>query len=456
MSSPAPGWFGGALHALSAEEFLPALSQFLASQPWFAPSSLGSVPFPLPSARLEDLEVLFEGDPGLVRLEVAMAGDTYQVPVGLRPEPGAAALRLRETSVIGQLESGGQVVVAYDAVVDPELAIELLALATGGRVRAGRVRRIGVEKSNSSLVYDDTWIFKLFRRLYPGRNPEVELVSALDRVGFNHITTPIAIWRSDRRDLGIVREFLAGGATGWSLALASLRDLYDRGGPPELAGGDFGAEARRLGTMTARLHVALAEAFGTHPGDPASWARLAASRLEEAGGDELPDASDLLGSVAESTDAGASIRVHGDYHLGRVMRVEFGWYVVDLEGEPFRPFEERRPVQSPLRDVAGMLRSFHYASSFAARERSPHERQNLAGLPEAWERRNREAFLEGYLGTPGVGALLPSQPSSFDLVLAVFELDKAAQELAFERVFRPWRAQVPRRALERLLAGPSY
>jgi maltokinase len=133
-------------------------------------------------------------------------------------------------------------------------------------------------------------------------------------------------------------------------------------------------------------------------------------------------------------DAGAAIRTHGDYHLGQVLRHESRWYVLDFEGEPARPIAERVALSSPLRDVAGMLRSFAYAVA-------------VGGHAPEWERSARDAFLGGYRATPGVDELLPADAGP---VMDAFELDKAIYEVGYERAHRPDWAEIPLTAVRRL------
>ncbi|MGH9206321.1 MAG: maltokinase N-terminal cap-like domain-containing protein, partial [Acidimicrobiales bacterium] len=361
-------------------------------------------------------------------------------------------LRLRDTSVLGPVDGPWGHGLSYDALADPELSLSFLDLATDMAQSASRVRRIGLEKSNSCLVYDDRLIIKIFRRLHAGRNPEAVLAITLDEVGFNHVATPISVWRKDPFDLALVREFLPGGTDGWALALTSLRDLFSRGGAPELAGGDFGAEARRLGEMTSKLHLALAQAFGSDPARGGEWVHGVQESLTRVSADGNARSAQVVDELGRLGIAGCSIPIHGDYHLGRVMRTEVGWYVLDLEGDPSRPLDERHERLSPLKDVAAMLRSFEYATVAAVRERGPAESAELAELPAAWERRNRAAFLDGYLGLTDIYRLVPADTATFELVLEAFELEKAARELAFELAYRPWRAPALRAALDRLLA----
>ncbi|HEX4540829.1 MAG TPA: hypothetical protein VH112_11345 [Acidimicrobiales bacterium] len=426
------------------------LGPFLERQRWFARSE-----HEVGSPQIVEAEVIRPGRPRLTDLVVEAGGATYHVLVGVREEQEALGiLRGQEHAILGPLEDDDGHALAYAALADPELALQLLEIVSAGNQQATRVRPVGAEQSNTSLVYDDRLIMKVFRRLQAGPNPDVEVTLALDDVGFNHVAAPVAVWRRDPWDLALVQEFLAGGSEGWALALTSLRDLYASDPPiaPEAAGGDFGDEARRLGEMTAKLHLALAEAFGRHPADPADWARSIQQQLDAVPASEGM-ADRAVGSILDDLrgvrDPGVAIRVHGDYHLGQVMRGEVGWYVLDFEGEPARPLEERRQLRSPLRDVAGMLRSLQYATAVAAEERGPAGQADVGELAAAWERRNRRAFLDGYGSVGHLSEMVPSGPD-FEVVLAAFELEKAAYELCYELAYRPAWAHIPREALARL------
>jgi maltokinase len=311
------------------------------------------------------------------------------------------------------------------------------------------MRPLTVEQSNTSVVFDDAVILKVFRRVHDDPNPDVEVVDALAKAGYEQTAKPIGTWQRDGRDLGVAREYLPGGADGWHLALTSLRDLYDRRCPPEEAGGDFAPEATRLGEATGQLHVALAAAFGTSTATPGTWADALHAGLIDA-----PDVSGVdvrYDALRSLVDAGVAIRIHGDLHLGQVLRTDAGWYVLDFEGEPRIPISERRKPSSPLRDVAGMLRSLHYAAEVALLERHEAPDDDLRRLAEAWVERNRAAYLEGYLGTEGIEALLPSGEAERNVVLDAFELGKAVYEVGYEREHRPDWERIPRSAIERLL-----
>jgi maltokinase len=387
--------------------------------------------------------------------------ECYQLVIGERPaDERAEFLHGREESVVGASRGSTY----YDATVDPDLVRHLLEAASGGRETATLVRPVSAEQSNTSLVFDDRLIFKLFRRLRPGSNPEVEVTTALAEGGFAHVAEPKVEWRDDEYDLGYGQQYLSGGTDGWALAITSLRDLFDSEGlgDPAEAGGDFAAEAERLGRVTAEMHIALTSVFGVAPAESAlvPWRALVEgfdARLrkagEHAGRDLATAASPLLTRLAQVTDPGPSTRVHGDFHLGQVMRTDSGWFVLDFEGEPARPVEERIAPASPLKDVTGMLRSFHYASRHALAERTRSEWPALLPLADAWDSHNRRAFLDGYASDPRIGDLLPG--GATPAVMMAYELDKALYELDYELGHRPEWAFIPLDALGTLLQGES-
>ena len=233
--------------------------------------------------------------------------------------------------------------------------------------------------------------------------------------------------------------------------------------PPEECGGDFAPDSERLGATIAGLHVAMASAWGSSPGDPEAWVADMEQHLEEIllGHADALEASGLdsdavrarLRRAAATSDGGREIRVHGDLHLAQVMKVDAGWVVVDFEGEPARRRADRFTRSSPLRDAAGILRSFHYAAATGLAEWDLGDRE-LVDLLAAWERRNRDAFLEGYFGFEGIDALVPADPAGRAAMLAVFELDKAVYELGYELGHRPDKVSIPLAGIDRLIRGP--
>ena len=438
---------------------MPAIASWLPRQRWY---SGHAVPETL---TIIDQEIRGDRFPVLVRLLVEADAHIYQVVVGMRGrEERPDFLRGHDQAVIGDISTHQGDALAYDAVHDPELALVILD-AVAPHEKAERARLMSAEQSNSSIVYDERLILKLFRRIQRGHNPEVEVTEALSAQGFTCVAAPLATLRVRDFDLAILQPYLAGAVEGWALALTSLRDLFglndtssipiinlDEPPPepldPSQAGGDFAGEAARLGAMTGGMHVALANAFGRQPADAAAWATSIAKDLDAL------DASDVDRGRAEAIverladiDVGPAIRVHGDYHLGQVLRTDAGWYVLDFEGEPARDIEDRRRPSSPLKDVAGMLRSFGYAAAVARTERDETALEDLAA---AWEERNRNAFLRGYMTAAASGNILPPDPDCVGAVLAAFELEKAVYELGYERAHRPDWIHIPLAALRRL------
>lgn len=435
------------------------IAPYLGRQRWYA----GSGEPPADQVALAAADELWRSGDGEHRLLWALVdaeGARYQLLVGERRvgEP-AEFLNAHEPAVLGTVADRYY----YDATLDPELALTLLPLVSGGAERAQRVRPVAVEQSNTSLVYDDRVIVKVFRRLHEGPNPDAEVTTALVGAGFTHAAAPVARWQRDGWDLAFAQQFLVGGSEGWALALTSLRDFYAApDAEPAQSGGDFAGEATRLGRMTGELHEAMAKAFGVDRRALAErwWpamvdsieARLGPATAAIGGGIEEA-AGPLLEKLRAVGDPGPAIRVHGDYHLGQVMRTDAGWYVLDFEGEPARSLEERLRPSSPLKDVAGMLRSFDYATRVVLGERGGDEPADLEARARAWERHNRQAFLSGYRGTKDLSGLLPTDSDNWSAVLSGYEVDKALYELDYERAYRPHWTAIPLSALSRLLAS---
>jgi maltokinase len=444
-------------------ELLKQLPGYLARQRWY-----GGVDEPGAVEAVDLADGAFDL-PDVAHFAVDADGSRYQLLVGSRPLGEAAEfLRGHENAVIGEVGERFY----YDAVVDPDLMLALLPQLAPDAEPVERVRPAGVEQSNSSLVYDDCVIVKLFRRLSPGPNPDAEVPPRLLDVGFTHVARQLGRRRAEGLDfdLAVAQEFLAGATEGWALALTSLRDLFGLRDtqrvpvisnieePPEMlsgptsAGGDFSGEARRLGEVTAELHVAMGEAFGRRSGDAGAWADAMEARLASVRAPDLDRdaAAAVFAGLRGIADPGPAIRVHGDYHLGQVMRTDAGWYVLDFEGEPARPLEERTRPTSAMKDVAGMLRSLHYASRVAMADRGGSEAELFADDAAEWEAVNRSAFLDGYTGVADAAGLLPADPAARRVVLAAFELDKAIYEVAYELAHRPDWVGIPLEAVRRL------
>ena len=445
--------------------FEDTLATWLVKQRWFA--GKGRTVHDL--AVVADTEII-PGDPGLRHLLVTVShgatSDCYQLFIGSRARLPA---RLRHAR-IGTHE-GLQI---YDGLHDSALTRTLLDAIvddrTVGTLRFCRIPGAEIfwdepgldslvltgEQSNTSLVFGESAIFKVFRRVTPGPNPDLEVASALTKLGSSHIAEPYG-WVETRMDgattvLAILSRYLRAASDGWSLAATSVRDLYaTEGARAAEAGGDFAGEAERLGAATAQVHQDLAEAFGRSELEPEAIRELAEQmyrRLDIAiatvpelarYADKIGDAYSHLAKLIEPTPAQ---RVHGDYHLGQVMRTQTGWVVLDFEGEPASPLAQRRARSSPLRDVAGMLRSFDYA---ARHQLLTHpDAASLAPKASDWVRRNSDAFCAGYAAAGGL------DPAENSVLLRAMLLDKAVYEVIYEARHRPTWIPIPLESIAEL------
>jgi maltokinase len=321
---------------------------------------------------------------------------------------------------------------------------------------------IGAEQSNTSLVFGDAAILKVFRRVSPGLNPDIEIHSALAAAGSTHIAPPLgwleghwpdpASGREQTGSLAMAQTFLANSSEGWDLAKTSVRDLYAEADlHADLVGGDFAGEAHRLGIATAEVHRDLAATLPTGVLGPEEIAQVAAGmreRLEHAVA-VVAELASYVEALGRTYDGLAAVRepvpvqrVHGDYHLGQVLRTVEGWRLLDFEGEPARPLEERRRLDSPLRDVAGMLRSFDYAARHLLVYQTPTPQREYRAAE--WAERNRGAFCDGYAEASG------RDPRADDVLLRALETDKAVYEAVYEARNRPSWLPIPMSAIARL------
>ena len=442
----------------------------IASQRWFAGKSRDVL-----DARVLDAGVTPGGPPilafAIVEVRYGLqTHDLYHLPLGFRPRDEGW-----DTAVVAETEGW----VVYDAVSDPELMRSVTELIAAGETlelddatlafrrhesladRVGElasIRPMGVEQSNSSVVLDEALALKLYRRLEPGMNAELEVLRFLTERGFEHVAA-LEGWvsyegRPLEATLAILQRFVPSQGDGWTLALDSLGSNA----------GWLPAHTRRLGVVTAELHNTLAsDPTDPHfaPEEPSTeaLALLSASIDEEIEHvfASLPeteavapvtgrgeDVRDRLRSLSHLGQVGKVIRHHGDYHLGQALwTVDDDWLILDFEGEPARPVAERRRKLSPLRDVAGMLRSFAYAASASVIQRGVEP-------PEGWEESCRSSFLEGYLETIEPG-LLPAGEQSIQRLLTVFELQKAVYELRYELGSRPDWVSIPVAGILRML-----
>jgi predicted trehalose synthase len=391
--------------------------------------------------------------------------DLYQLLVSSREGGGE-----EEEQTIGVVASDE----VFDALADPAEATVLARLMQRSATIAGvegtvafhwtgqlpelperpSVRPMGVEQSNSTIVLDEALALKVFRRLLPGDNPELEMLRFLSTHGFENIAT-LGGWyefSGDRLEatLGVLQRFVADGRDGWEFAVSEPEAFLDR--------------AVELGEVTGHMHSVLASDASDPdfaPEEPADEALgLVVATIDEeierlfidlpqrnpvvepilGRGEEIRDRLQML---SHQSAGGRLIRHHGDYHLGQTLLSPEGWVILDFEGEPARSLHERRRKRSPLRDVAGMLRSFAYAASAM---------EQLGGrdVPEGWEDAARGAFLSAYLGRVEP-VLMPAGQAAINKLLAIYELEKAVYELRYELNNRPDWVGIPVAAIVRLL-----
>jgi len=375
-------------------------------------------------------EVLRPGRPGLLDIVARTGGRQAHIVAGLRgvtDEPHF--LRSGEEAALGLLDDEDGLAVCTDALRDAQLAPLLLATVRGVEPRPGPVAVLRDDDGACVVDCGDRGDITVFPWVRDAPRPDVDMMVALDEAGFNHIAAPLVRWVWGAHDLGVVQEPLADRSGGWALALTSLRDFYASGGAPEAAGADFGAEARALGVMTARMHLALDRAFLRHPEPVVGWVDEAEQAIAAADRSLLdaPGVTDLVKWLRESTARLPVIRSHGDFHLGRTARTDQGWVVCDCAPGGVLDFGDTPGRRTPLGDVADLLWSMHRASMTAAAERDPTGRLGLAELGQAWETRNRRAYVSGYLGTPGIGGLVGPDRDLVRRLVSFLELARSVR-----------------------------
>jgi maltose alpha-D-glucosyltransferase/alpha-amylase len=514
-----------------AEELSEALAGFLAGRRWFAGKART-----LRGVRVTDA-IPLGTDGSLVLADVAYADgepETYLLPLGFVGN-GQRGGRVRDAPPVAELEADGVAGVLHGAEGDPGFARALLrAMAEGRRLpgRSGQVTAsvtrafrgagveslepslLGAEQSNSSIRFGEAFIMKLFRKVEPGINPDLELGGFLtERAAFPH-TPPVcgslqyAPARGAASTLAILQGFVANEGDAWLYSLGLVgrffQEVTGRGGgaapgPPPARRGEnarpaWTEEALRpsllaaslLGRRSAELHRALAsgtddEAFAPEPfsrHDQRALYQSLRNMTEEAFAllrgrlHALPGSTRALGQrvlglqpallgrarrLLDRPMTALRTRTHGDYHLGQVLWTGQDFVIIDFEGEPARPAAIRRLKRSPLRDVAGLLRSYHYAAQQGLATLSAAVPESRTQHGEAWARlwygRTTETFLKGYLESAHGAAFLPRSLEELTGLLAAYVLEKAIYELTYELNNRPAWVHLPLQGIAALVEG---
>lgn len=509
-----------------------ALVEFLPRQRWFARKART-----ISSLRIVDETRLGELAAGLVLFLVETTyreggADTYFVPlVVCGPTSVATASNDPRVRVVSRFDHADGTITLFDGLSVPEAGRALLTAMEQGSTlptREGRIRTsttsaypaargpasqslqvipIIVEQSNSAVVFGDRLILKVFRRVEPGVNPDLEIGRFLtERTSFEHVPVTAGAFEYDRAGsepatLAILQGLVKHEGSGWDFALrqlrayfARVRDRTDQEAPTatescsifELARepipnsasvvmADDLAAARLLGTRTAELHLALAsdsvdpnfapeplqfEDFATLRDDIREQSREVQEglrrRLQDFGPDVQPAAQRALdeagrllvslGHDSEHVPNACKIRCHGDYHLGQVLRTRVDFVILDFEGEPARPIAKRREKQSPIKDVVGMLRSFDYAAFaavFEATRDRPSDIPRLMPWARAWQTWTSVEFLKSYRETVGESPILPRESTDLSAIFRHFTLDKTLYELSYEINNRPDWVRIP-------------
>jgi maltose alpha-D-glucosyltransferase/alpha-amylase len=502
-----------------------ALPAFLSRQRWYGGKARQST-----HARFADW-ALIEADPPLFLCIVEVefdGGSSDRYALLLATTSGAAAREFNEqqhSSVVAKL-SGAKSGVLYDGMRDAAVALRMMRALGGGSsitMRSGslRIDHVGAdtalrstdwsgvraqvlsgEQTNSNALIGDQYLLKLFRRLEPGENPDIEIGRRLAERAAEARVPQLLAWAQYECEgaspisVAMVQQQLPSRGSAWERALDEVqayceralvaqRARADRGQPPSPQVDDtigaYNASLELLGRRTADLHRAMAklegDMFGQHLLDRQELERIArdmqaysqrALDLVERRRGTLPEeaaakvdrvlskrdrAAEHFDALPNIAEGGSRLRVHGDLHLGQVLEVNGDFYFIDFEGEPARPIAERQVPQSPLRDVAGMLRSFGYAARAGFRlflQNQPDCRVTLEPWIQAWEREASAFYLRGYYRHVGDAGLLPGDRSR-DALLRAFLLDKAFYELTYELNNRPDWVDIPLDGLLKLL-----
>ena len=516
-----------------------ALGSFLHRQRWFSGKTRQ-----VASARIIDWTALRRGaHPAFLAIvdvtHLDGSIDRYALPLALSSGQEADVVERQYPSAILARISGARRGILYDGLFDDGTCTTLLASMQEGRefqMRVGRLRasnlrpsaepvpadallpliRGSSEQTNTSVMFDQQLVLKLFRHIEPGENPDVEIGQYLTGRGFARVPALVGAIEYERPEelpssVGMLQRYVWNQGNGWQVTVEEIGRYLDRSAalPPQTDSGEevrewlqsgrsdlpayameaisaYLATAEIIGRRTGEMHVELAAGtelptFAPEPMTAADIGRTVAAmhehmeerlRLLQHAMPRLDDRRRNLASAVLSrtldlraqfddlltvADGGCRIRCHGDYHLGQILVTEGDIAILDFEGEPSRPLAERRIKSSPLRDVAGMVRSFGYATFTAlgaATMNRPEDLDRLTPWADLWERWVSAAFLRAYRMAAHPAAALPSDPGDFDVVLRAYVLDKAFYELGYELSHRPDWVHIPLIGLIRLAVDP--
>ncbi|MFN8053104.1 MAG: hypothetical protein U0Q22_16785 [Acidimicrobiales bacterium] len=405
------------------------------------------------------LEVMIDGAPVICQTVLAFAAEVPdEVP---------------DRAIVGEVPTGGEAVMVYDALASPVTAAAFVAHVSGG-----------LTSSSPDRVVDTPWIttvelpqqreVTLYRRVQAGAHPDVELTSLIAEAGHSIVRPPAAVWRKNHYDLATLRRNVRRGTDGAELARASVSELLRRRCQPRENPLDMMASLVDLGRAVSEMHTDLADRLGVSDGTGDALSRNLAARLprqlDDAAADRVAAAYRRL---SHADDLGAFIRIHGNLELRSVERTRNGWLMTRFGCNPDSSLVFEQVPLSPLCDIASLLHGFGVTAASALAdviaERSAdaiatqgsdepdfyeqEHRRELAVLAEAWEERSVDALIAGYTSNDAVHRLLPVERISRDALLALFELELSVRDAVRELSRDPELLRIPVEDVEDLATG---